>query len=25
MIVFQRGYRDKLSFLRQHGLPLPPE
>ena len=23
-IVFQRGYWDKLSFLRQHGLPLPP-
>ena len=22
-IVFQRGYWDKLSFLRQHGLPLP--
>jgi catechol 2,3-dioxygenase-like lactoylglutathione lyase family enzyme len=21
-IVFQRGYRDKLSFLRNHGLPL---
>jgi limonene-1,2-epoxide hydrolase len=21
-IVFQRGYWDKLSFLRQHGLPL---
>ena len=24
-IVFQRGYWDKLSFLRQHGLPLPKE
>ena len=24
-IVFQRGYWDKLSFLRQHGLPLPVE
>lgn len=22
-IQFQRGYWDKLSFLRQHGLPLP--
>ncbi len=22
-IVFQRGYWDKLSFLRLHGLPLP--
>jgi len=22
-IVFQRGYWDKLSFLRQHDLPLP--
>ena len=22
-IVLQRGYWDKLSFLRQHGLPLP--
>lgn len=22
-IVFQRGYWDKLSFLRQHGLQLP--
>ena len=22
-IVFQRGYWDRLSFLRQHGLPLP--
>lgn len=22
-IRFQRGYWDKLSFLRQHGLPLP--
>jgi limonene-1,2-epoxide hydrolase len=24
-IVFQRGYFDKLSFLRQQGLPLPKE
>lgn len=24
-ILFQRGYWDKLSFLRQHGLPLPRE
>ena len=23
LIVFQRGYWDKLSFLRAHGLPLP--
>ena len=23
-IRFQRGYWDKLSFLRMHGLPLPP-
>jgi hypothetical protein len=23
-IHFQRGYWDKLSFLRMHGLPLPP-
>lgn len=22
-IVFQRGYWDKLSFLRQHNLPIP--
>jgi hypothetical protein len=22
-IVFQRGYWDKLSFLRLHNLPLP--
>jgi limonene-1,2-epoxide hydrolase len=22
-IVFQRGYWDKLSFLKQHNLPLP--
>jgi limonene-1,2-epoxide hydrolase len=22
-IVFQRGYWDKLSFLRAHGLPMP--
>ncbi len=25
LIVFQRGYWDRLSFLRQHGLPLPVE
>lgn len=24
-IAFQRGYWDKLSFLRMHGLPLPTE
>lgn len=24
LIVFQRGYRDRLSFLRAQGLPLPP-
>jgi len=24
-IVFQRGYFDRLSFLRQQGLPLPTE
>ncbi len=24
-IKFQRGYFDKLSFLRQQGLPLPKE
>jgi limonene-1,2-epoxide hydrolase len=24
-IVFQRGYWDKLSFLRSQGLPLPKE
>jgi limonene-1,2-epoxide hydrolase len=24
-IVLQRGYWDKLSFLRQHGLPIPSE
>lgn len=24
-IKFQRGYWDKLSFLRQHHLPLPTE
>lgn len=23
LIVFQRGYWDKLSFLRQQGLPIP--
>ena len=23
-IKFQRGYWDKLSFLRQHNLPIPP-
>ncbi len=22
-IAYQRGYWDKLSFLRQHGLPIP--
>jgi hypothetical protein len=22
-IAFQRGYWDKLSFLRLHGLPIP--
>ena len=22
-IVFQRGYWDKLTFLKMHGLPLP--
>lgn len=24
-IVFQRGYWDKLTFLRMHGLPLPAD
>ena len=24
-IVFQRGYWDKLSFLRMHNLPIPSE
>ena len=24
-IAFQRGYWDKLSFLRMHGLPMPHE
>ncbi len=24
-IIFQRGYWDKLSFLRPQGLPLPKE
>ena len=24
-IVFQRGYWDKLTFLRMHGLPIPSE
>jgi len=24
-ILFQRGYWDKLSFLRQQGLPLPTQ
>lgn len=24
-IIFQRGYWDKLSFLRQHNLPIPSE
>lgn len=23
LIVFQRGYWDRLTFLRQHGLPIP--
>jgi limonene-1,2-epoxide hydrolase len=22
-IIYQRGYWDKLTFLRQHGLPIP--
>lgn len=22
-IIFQRGYWDKLTFLREHGLPIP--
>jgi ketosteroid isomerase-like protein len=24
-IAFQRGYWDKLTFLRQHGLPIPAQ
>ena len=24
-IVFQRGYWDKLTFLRQHNLPIPTD
>ena len=24
-IIFQRGYWDKLSFLKLHNLPIPPE
>jgi limonene-1,2-epoxide hydrolase len=24
-IQFQRGYWDKLTFLRQHGLPIPQQ
>jgi limonene-1,2-epoxide hydrolase len=24
-IAFQRGYWDRLTFLRQHGLPIPDE
>ena len=24
-IIFQRGYWDKISFLRQHNLPIPTE
>jgi ketosteroid isomerase-like protein len=24
-VAFQRGYWDKLSFLRLHGLPIPDE
>ncbi len=23
LIIFQRGYFDQLSFLRQHNLPMP--
>lgn len=25
LIIFQRGYWDKLSFLRIHGLPIPQQ
>lgn len=25
LIRFQRGYWDKLTFLRQHGMPIPTE
>jgi limonene-1,2-epoxide hydrolase len=25
LIQFQRGYWDRLTFLRQHGLPVPPQ
>ncbi len=25
LIIFQRGYWDKLTFLRQHCIPLPQE
>lgn len=25
LIVFQRGYWDRLSFLRMHGLPIPDD
>ena len=25
LIVFQRGYWDKLSFLKMHNLPIPTE
>ena len=25
LIVFQRGYWDKLSFLRMHNLPIPED
>jgi hypothetical protein len=25
VIAFQRGYWDKLSLLRLHGLPIPPD
>ncbi|MCB1053669.1 MAG: nuclear transport factor 2 family protein [Acidobacteria bacterium] len=25
LIVYQRGYWDKLSFLRMHGLPIPKD
>ena len=24
-IIFQRGYWDKLSFLKMHGLPIPTD
>jgi ketosteroid isomerase-like protein len=25
LIAYQRGYWDKLSFFRLHGLPIPPQ